>query len=94
MSWMMVHGIISLSCVGLLWRDSLLSRNIYISSLWLKYYVGEWAKKPIKTNGWNNHTQNKREGQRKAKRCTAHRNQRRWRASPFFGRKVSHPSLL
>jgi len=39
---------LSLLCVGLLWRDSLLSRNIYITSLWLKYYVGEWTKKPIK----------------------------------------------
>lgn len=44
MSWMIVHGIIFLSCVGLLWRDSLLSRNIYITSLWLKYYVGECKK--------------------------------------------------
>jgi hypothetical protein len=68
MSWMMVHGIIFLSCVGLLWRDYLLSRNIYIISLWLNYYVGEWAKKPIKTDGWNHHTQNKREGQKKGQK--------------------------
>jgi hypothetical protein len=37
------------------------------------------VKYPIKINGWNNHTEDKREGERKAKRHTAHRNQRRER---------------
>jgi hypothetical protein len=28
-------------------------------------------KNPIKTDGWNHHTKDKREGQRKANRCAA-----------------------
>jgi hypothetical protein len=35
------------------------------------------AKNPIKINGWNHHREDRREGQRKAKTHTAHRNQRR-----------------
>ncbi len=45
---------LSLLCGSSL-EDSLLSRNIYIISLWLKYHVGEWAKKSIKTDGQNHH---------------------------------------
>jgi hypothetical protein len=78
---------LSLLCVGLLWRDSLLSRNIYITSLWLKYYVGEWTKKPIKPMAET--ITRKTKG--KAKRCGARRSQRRERASPSHGRTVSHP---
>jgi hypothetical protein len=38
-----------------------------------------------KTNGGNHHTNDKREGHRKAKRCAACKNQRRERASPSHG---------
>jgi len=35
------------------------------------------AKNPIKAHGWNHHTEDKREGQREAKRWAASKNQRR-----------------
>jgi len=45
-------------------------------------------KNPIKTDGWNHYTEDKRGGQRNAKRRAAHKkNQRRERASPSCGRK-------
>ncbi len=45
-----------------------------------------------KPNGWNHHVEDKREEcQRKAKRCATCKNQRRERASPSHGRKLSHP---
>ncbi len=48
---------------------------------WLRVYK-EIDKK---TNGGNHHTNDKREGHRKAKRCAACKNQRRERASPSHG---------
>jgi hypothetical protein len=49
------------------------------------------TKNPIKINGWNHHMKDKREGQRKANKHTTHINQKRERASPSRGRKLSHP---
>jgi len=52
----------------------------------------EYLKKnPLKIDGQNRHMEDKKEGQRKAIRCIAHWNQRRKRASPSHGRKLSHP---
>jgi hypothetical protein len=51
----------------------------------------EFTKSPIKIDGWNHHTKDRKEGQRKANKCTTRRNQRRERASPSYGRKLSHP---
>jgi hypothetical protein len=45
----------------------------------------------ITKNDQNHHMEDKREGQRKAKRCEAHKNQRRERASLFRDRKLFHP---
>jgi len=45
------------------------------------------TKNPIKTNGWNHHMEDIREGQKKAKKTRM--NQRRERASPSRGRKLS-----
>jgi hypothetical protein len=52
------------------------------------------AKNPIKIDGQNHHTKDKKEGQRKVKRHTTRKNQRRERAKPFCGRKLSHPQHL
>jgi len=49
------------------------------------------AKNQIKINGLNHHIEDKREGQRKAKRHVACRNQRREKASSSCDRKLSHP---
>jgi hypothetical protein len=85
---------LSLLCGSSL-EDSLLSRNIYIISLWLKYRVGEWAKKSIKTNGQNHHThETKGKAKERPKDVQPGRNQRWERASPSPGRKESHPSPL
>jgi len=48
-------------------------------------------KNLIKVNGQNHHMGDKREGQRKAKRCTTCKNQRRERTSPSYGRMLFHP---
>jgi hypothetical protein len=50
-------------------------------------WVNITTKNPVKTNGWNYHTENKRAGQRKVKRRTSCKNQRRGRASPSHSRK-------
>jgi hypothetical protein len=55
------------------------------------YLWNKGAKKPIKTNGKNHHTKNKKEGQRRAKRHVGHKNQKRERSSPSCGKKLSHP---
>jgi hypothetical protein len=47
------------------------------------------TKNPLKTNGWNHHMEDKKEGQRKVEKTC--KNQRRERASPFHGKKLSHP---
>jgi len=51
-------------------------------------------KAPIKIDDGNHHTKDKREDQKKAKRHAACSNQRRERASPSCGRKLSHPRPL
>jgi hypothetical protein len=51
-----------------------------------------WAKNPIKIDG--HHMEDKREGQRKAKKCILHMNQRKERMNPSHGRKLSHPYNL
>jgi hypothetical protein len=48
-------------------------------------------KNPIEVDGQNHHTKDKKEGQRKAKRHTVPKNQRRERANLFHGRKLFHP---
>jgi hypothetical protein len=58
------------------------------------YLWNKGAKKPIKTNGQNHHTENRKEGQRRAKRHATHKNQRRERFSPSCGKKLSHPPPL
>jgi len=49
----------------------------FCKSLHSKIDTKRKAKNPIKAHGWNHHTEDKREGQRKAKRCAAIKNQRR-----------------
>jgi hypothetical protein len=49
------------------------------------------TKNPIRINSDNHHTEDKKEGQRKAKRNTTHKNQRRERASPSCGKKLFNP---
>jgi hypothetical protein len=61
------------------------------SSWW--HLKGE-TKNPIKIDGGNHHTKDRRESQIKAKRCTAHKNQRREKINPSRGRKLSHPHPL
>jgi hypothetical protein len=47
------------------------------------------TKNPIKTNSWNHHMEDKREGQRNTKKTC--KNQRREKASPSRVKKLSHP---
>jgi hypothetical protein len=54
-----------------------------------RIFFGGGSKNPIKIDGQNHHTKDKREDQRKAKRHTTHKNQRREKASPFRGRKIT-----
>ncbi len=69
------------------------SQNILITTnLIIKFK--EFTKNPIKTNGWNHHIKDKKEGQRKANKCTTRRNQRREKVSPSYGKKLSHPQPL
>jgi hypothetical protein len=49
------------------------------------------SKNLIKINGQNHHVEDKKEGQRKAKKCTTHINQRKERTSPYHGKKLSPP---
>jgi len=49
---------------------------------------------PIKTDGWNHHMKNKREGQRKAKECTTLRNQRPERGIPSESYFTHSPSNI
>jgi hypothetical protein len=55
--------------------------------------VGETkgTKNQTKIDGHNHHTKDRREGQRKANKCTAHRNQRNEKVRPFHGRKLFYP---
>jgi hypothetical protein len=65
-------------------------QNIFImTNLVIKFK--EFIKNSIKTNGLNDHTEDKKEGQRKANRCTTQRNQRRERASPSYDKMLFHP---
>jgi hypothetical protein len=52
--------------------------------------ISPGAKNPIKINGWNHHREDRREGQRKAKRHTAHRNQRREQVPLVVGGYLTH----
>jgi hypothetical protein len=49
------------------------------------------TKNPIKIDGRNLHTKDKREGPRKANKCTTYINQKRERVIPSCGRKLSDP---
>jgi len=53
-----------------------------------------WLEPSQETDGWNHHMKDEREGRRQAQRHAAYKNQRRERASPFHGRKLSHPQPL
>jgi len=67
---------------------------IWLMRLFMLDCFEESKKFKEKTDGQNHHMEDKREGQRKAKRHTTCRNQRRERASPSRGRKLSHPQPL
>ncbi len=58
----------------------------------------EFTNNPIKTNGRNDHTEDKKEGQKKAKERATYAQPEgtkiRERATPSYGRKLSHPQAL
>jgi hypothetical protein len=70
-------------------RSTKIKKN---DSDWPKWWhlEGE-TKNPIKIDGRNHHTKDKKEGQKKAKRCVARKNQRGEIVNPSHGRKLSHP---
>jgi hypothetical protein len=49
---------------------------------------------PIKTDGRNHHVKDKREGQRKVKRCPTLKNQRRERNNPSGSYLIDNPSNI
>jgi hypothetical protein len=71
--------------------DALMTPNELKLYIYVHEHVERPKKNPIKTDGRNHYTEDKREGQRKTKRHAAHMNQPKERTSPSRGRRLSDP---